>query len=236
MSSSTSTTRKTVAGAFEEIAQVRADVKEIKGSLTLILDHLKEGSTTPSKAGKGSKGSKAGRAAKKAVAPVRRAVAHRTPSRVAVKDGTVAGHRCLVRKNREQFIADHDWAERGMSYLTLLGAVVVHGQPLTGNWAIGPKNVERLGGGDRALVAGKKGNKAAKGGLTLVKGGKAVAAKVTRTEQAATVRAPSRGPSNAKGHNTPKREWALREQLAETGKYDRHEIDAKVAAAMAIIG
>ncbi len=38
-------------------------------------------------------------------------------------------------------------------------------------------------------------------------------------------------PRRANGTCPPKREWALREQLAMTGKFDRHEIDAKVAEA-----
>lgn len=42
-------------------------------------------------------------------------------------------------------------------------------------------------------------------------------------------------PRRADGTVTPKREWALREHLAETGQYDRFEIDAKVAEAMAVL-
>jgi hypothetical protein len=40
------------------------------------------------------------------------------------------------------------------------------------------------------------------------------------------------GPRRADGSITPKREWALREQLAETGKFDRHQIDKRVAKAV----
>lgn len=40
-------------------------------------------------------------------------------------------------------------------------------------------------------------------------------------------------PRRADGTITPKREWVLREQLAETGRFDRHQIDRKVAKAVA---
>jgi len=39
-------------------------------------------------------------------------------------------------------------------------------------------------------------------------------------------------PRRADGTITPKREWALREQLAETGKFDRYQIDKRVAKAV----
>lgn len=45
----------------------------------------------------------------------------------------------------------------------------------------------------------------------------------------------SDAPRRADGTITPKREWALREQLALTGKFDRHQIDKKVAKAMKVL-
>ena len=56
---------------------------------------------------------------------------------------------------------------------------------------------------------------------------KATVAKVSAS-QPAKVRAAD-GPRNALGHITPQSEWALRESLALTGEFDRHEIDAAVA-------
>ena len=59
-----------------------------------------------------------------------------------------------------------------------------------------------------------------------------VPAKRTRTVTEAE-QARREAPRRADGTATPKREWALREQLAMTGKFDRFEIDAKVAEAYA---
>lgn len=72
--------------------------------------------------------------------------------------------------------------------------------------------------------AGKKAGKAKKAGKTKV------TAEVTDA-QPAVLRAAD-GPRNAAGHITNKREWGLRETLADSGKYDRHQIDAKVAEAI----
>lgn len=62
--------------------------------------------------------------------------------------------------------------------------------------------------------------------------GKAKGAQVVAATTDSAKAAASEAPRRADGTITPKREWALREQLAEAGKWDRHEIDAKVAKAV----
>jgi hypothetical protein len=57
-----------------------------------------------------------------------------------------------------------------------------------------------------------------------------VAAKVEADAPAKARPAGADAPRRADGTITPKSEWALREALAETGKFDRHEIDAAVSA------
>lgn len=54
---------------------------------------------------------------------------------------------------------------------------------------------------------------------------------VAKVEANAPAKVPaSEAPRRADGTITPKSEWALRESLAESGRFDRHEIDAIVAA------
>lgn len=70
------------------------------------------------------------------------------------------------------------------------------------------------------------------------KGTKEVVVAVMETSAKARTLTPAQqarieAPRRADGTVTPKVEWPLRESLALSGKYDRHEIDAKVAAAHA---
>lgn len=162
--------------------------------------------------------------------------ARKTTARKAVANGTVTGHKCLVQKNRPQFIADHDWAQPHTSTSDLARAVIA-GAPLTGVWALGPKTVERLTGQDTGAITvesqGGKPVKAKKGGK---KGGKKAkaraAAKTTTRTISEAEQARLDAPRDAMGRATPKREWDLREQLAVAGR-SRHEIEADVAAAYA---
>lgn len=142
-----------------------------------------------------------------------------TTAKPAAKARPVAieGKRCLTSKNRLDFIADHDWAQPGTSTSALATAVLVDGQPLTGNWAIGPKRSE--------IILGKTDTPTAPVVAAKVEG-KAPAKPLTPAQQAHRD-----APRRADGTCPPKREWALRESLAESGKFDRHEIDAKVAEA-----
>lgn len=75
---------------------------------------------------------------------------------------------------------------------------------------------------------GKKASKKAKGAQVV-----AVVADTTPARNVSHVAADA--PRRADGTITPKREWALREQLALTGKYDRNQIDKKVAKAMKVL-
>lgn len=186
------------------------------------------------------------KAAEKAAPKARPTGARKTPNRKPVKGGVVEGARCLTKSNRQQFIADHDWAQPGMSTSALANAVLVDGQPLTGVWAIGPKRVA-LYTGNEAPVTGpavgkvdkaaskaerKAAKKAAKKAAqqVLVQVEPEAPAKTLTPAQQARIDAPR----DALGRVTPKAEWPLREALAETGKYDRKEIDAKVAEARAM--
>lgn len=73
------------------------------------------------------------------------------------------------------------------------------------------------------------GAKPAKAKKSKAKGAQVVA---TVSDEAEAVLQPYDAPRRANGTITPKREWALREQLAETGKYDRFQIDKKVKKAL----
>lgn len=186
--------------------------------------------------------------------------ARKTENRKPVANGTVEGHKCLVQKNRVQFIADHDWAQAHTSTSDLARAVLA-GAPLTGVWALGPKTVARLTGVDESeaqavTVESQGGAQPKVKKAKKVKKGKKVKATVVEPEPTITkkadgshwigdVRVTSTGkvmseaqiaaadaPRDALGKSTPKREWALREALAEQGK-DRHEVEAGVARAYA---
>jgi len=143
-------------------------------------------------------------------------------------NGQVEGHRCLTSKNRERFIADHDWAQDHTSVLNLSKAVVLQKQPLVGTWAIGSRNVERAKGVDivgkaQAVTRESQGGKAKKG----KKGKKAKAVvtpepevkvrkRVSFEEASEAEQRRRRAPRNQFGQATKKREWWLRENLAET--------------------
>lgn len=126
----------------ERVSELEGEVGEIKTGVKAILQHL-QGDSTPATV----KVAKPAKASKKK--------ARKTADRKPVVGGTVEGKRCLTRKNRTMFVADHEWAralpstEQGTANLAKL---VLAGAPLTGNWAIGPRTVERLGGGKQTVV------------------------------------------------------------------------------------
>lgn len=60
-------------------------------------------------------------------------------------------------------------------------------------------------------------------------------AKARTAKQVEAAHKVAEAPRRADGTITPKREWAVREALAATGKYDRHEIDERTAQAMSLI-
>lgn len=155
-----------------------------------------------------------------------------TPAKPAPKAKVTAieGKRCLTAKNREAFIADHAWATKGMSTKALSEAVVVGGQPLTGTWAIGPKRTQMI------LEAGLYADLANTPTFEIDKDdAPVVAAKVEGTkpakERTPAQKAADEAPLDANGKRTKKCEWAIREALADSGKYDRNEIDERVAKA-----
>lgn len=131
--------------------------------------------------------------------------------------------RYLSSKSRKDFIKAHGWAEDHTSTRALAELVVVGGQPLAKGWAVGEGYRSLFA--DATPKAAKPAKKASK------KGAKRTAAKVEASAPA-KVRA-AEGPRDAKGHITPKAQWALRERLAESGKFDRHEIDTIVEAQLA---
>lgn len=131
---------------------------------------------------------------------------------------TLEGKTCLVSGNRKQFIADHDWAQPGMSVLALSVAVLRDGQKLVKPWAIGPRNTERVAKGATPLVAEAKPAKKAKAKKT------ATVAKVTKAEPAKVFR-------RANGTIAPKTEYAVREVLEAQG-LTRKQVDKRTAKAM----
>lgn len=233
MSSNARTTLSARVSSLEnDVATVKADVRLILNALT---GTPVEAPKAKAKKAKATKVEATKVEAKPTV--TRKPKARNTPNRKPVVNGTVEGARCLTRHNRAQFIADHSWAkdlppaQRSTSALARL--VIEGGMPLVGSWAIGPRRAETITGKAQpvtgpAVKAGKKAKKGKKG-KTVVQAVVEVAApaKALTPAQQARVEAPR----DALGRVTPKVEWPLREALAESGKYDRHEIDAKVAAA-----
>lgn len=141
--------------------------------------------------------------------------------------------RYLTRKNRAAFVKAHPWAQ-GLGTNAIAEAVVSGAQTTVKGWAIGNGRTERVTTGSFGTpsVGTKTAAKAAK---SSAKKGSKKGAK--RTRQVAKVDAdapakvrPADGPRDAQGRITPRSEWALRESLAETGKFDRFEIDAAVKA------
>jgi uncharacterized membrane protein len=155
------------------------------------------------------------RAAKKAT-PAKKAVAKKTgPRKTAERkpaSTTIQGKTCLVSANRQKFIADHDWAQAGMSVRQLAEAVLLGGQPLVGNWAIGPKRT--------VLVTGEA-PKVAKAKT------QAVAAKVSASDSAKPCR-------RANGTIAPKVEWDVRRTLEAQG-LSPAKVDKRTAKAMALL-
>jgi len=142
--------------------------------------------------------------------------------------------RYLTRKNQAAFKRTHKWAQ-GLSVNAIAEAVVAGEQELTGPWAIGEGRKTKVLTGEFGTpsVGTKSAAKAKKSSAK--KGSKAKGRKGTRQVAKVDANAPAKvrpadGPRDAMGRITPRSEWALRESLAETGKFDRHEIDAAVAA------
>lgn len=129
---------------------------------------------------------------------------------------TIEGKTCLVAGNRKQFIADHEWAANGQSVRQLCEAVLLNGQPLTGNWAIGP-NRTRLITGEAPVAASKPAKKAT-----------ANVAKVSASDDAKPCR-------RANGTIAPKGEWEIRRVLEAQG-LDRVKVDKRTAKAMKVLG
>lgn len=173
----------------------------------------------------------------------------KTASRKPAKNATVEGHRCLTSGNRAKFIADHDWAQDHTSVLDLSRSVVVQGQPLVGTWAIGSRNVERAKGVTvvgkakpvtaKATKKGKKGKKA-KAQAEVVTPEPKVRQRVAFKDASPAEQARRKAPRNQFGHTTPKREWWLRNQYAESNaalpegheaRFTPKQIDKKVAKA-----
>lgn len=175
----------------------------------------------------------------KSEAPVTRSTTRKatrkpaTRSTKAAAPKAAAPTRFLTTRSREEFIAAHEWAQAGMSTKALAEAVLLEGEVLVKGWAIGPRRTEMVLTGEALVDAdvkpAKKARKAKKPVKPATKApAKKVAAKV-EADTPAKAHASS-GPRDALGHITPKAEWAMREALAETGKFDRHEIDAIVAS------
>lgn len=225
MSSKSSTTLS----LSTRVSALEGDMADIKASVQALVTALVPTTKAAPKASKKAE-------PKAEVTKARKTGARKTPNRKPVANGTVAGARCLVRGNRAQFVADHDWATAGMSVKALAEAVLVEGKPLTGSWAIGPRRAESITGSAKAVTgpsvkAGKKGKKG-KG----KKGTKTTVQAVVEPSAPAKTLTPAQqervdAPRDALGRVTPKVEWTLRQTLAESGKYDRHEIDARVKAA-----
>ena len=170
----------------------------------------------------------------------------KTTNRKAVVGGAVEGHRCLTRKNREMFIADHDWATTSTEPVSSLVTRVLEGERLVGTWAIGTGHVAKALKVDESTVAPV--TPESQGGKVKAskKGKKAKKAKAVEVEVVEVIDVPEWGskewiatthprekdtPRNAKGQPTARKEWPIRIALEETGKYDRNEVDAKVKAA-----
>lgn len=137
-----------------------------------------------------------------------------------------ASTRCLVQANRLDFIADHEWAQPGTSTRSLAEQVLLERKPLVGNWMIGPKRAAMILGVDEAdLIEQAETPKA----VVLAEAKADKPAKRTKAQRKAAKKI-AKAPRRADGTITPKREWALREQLSITG-YDAETIDKKVAEA-----
>ena len=184
------------------VTALEKDVSEIGAGVKSILAAL-EGKATTAK----PKSAKKGKTTAKATVTRKKGGARKTANRKPAGT-TVAGKTCLVQGNRKQFIADHDWAQPGTSTRELAEAVVHGGQPLTGNWAIGPRTVERLGGGTNGTVIVAQ----------------AAASAPARTE---TFR-------RANGTIAPKSEWAIRAALEAQG-LSRKVVDKRTAKAVKVL-
>lgn len=196
----TSTTRKSSSARLTVLEESVAGLVSSQEQILALL----QGSTTKP-APKASKSRKSGSRKSTPAAPVK-----------AVESPKV---RHLVKKNRQAFVKAHPWAQ-GLSTSAIATAVVTGQQSCVEGWAIGPRRTEMV---QAATPAPKPARKARKGGK-----------KGSRKQQVAQVQAdaPAKatdGPRNAKGHITPRSEWAKREALAMTGQFDRYEIDALVA-------
>lgn len=143
--------------------------------------------------------------------------ARKTADRKPVVGGAVDGKRCLTAKNRLLFIADHDWATAGTSTRQLVEAVLLGEQPLTGDWAIGPRYAEKVTGEKAPVVA-----KATKKAKASKKAEPVVAAKPVVYRR-------------ANGTVAPKSEYTIRAALEGKG-FTRAQVDKKTAKAIKLLG
>lgn len=184
------------------VTNLEGEVGEIKNGVKEILQHL-QGKATPKATVKAAKVKTT--TATATVTKTKKA--RKTTDRKPVKNGTVEGKRCLTRKNRTMFVADHEWArnlpssEQGTANLAKL---VLAGAPLVGAWAIGPRTAERLGGTTTVVVAATK-----------------------ATEPAKVYR-------RANGTIAPKGEWTIRASLEAQG-LSRKAVDKKTAKALKVL-
>lgn len=181
------------------LVTTNARIDALEGKIDTILDRL------TAKSGKAK--AKKATTTRKSTTGKPRKTAERKPA-----SGTIEGKTCLVSGNRKQFIADHEWAQNGMSVRQLAEAVLTGGQSLVGNWAIGPKRTQ--------LVTGVA-PKASKGKA------KAVVAKVSASDAAKPCR-------RANGTIAPKSEWIVRRALEAQG-LDRVKVDKRTAKAMKVL-
>lgn len=214
MSSTTTTRRQTVAGAYAQIEALR---NEVNGNFARLFEALNVGqpaekATKASKKASKATGTKAApKATTKKAKGTKGSQTRETLSRTEFNRTVTAKARLAGKVNGTSV------------YRTVLNS-----------WAQVQELREQGHTPDQVLEAltqgkaSKKGKKAKVTAPVVAEVRRSQKAKVTTTTVAASK------PRNAQGQITPKEEWSLRESLAETGKYDREEIDAKVAEARAL--
>lgn len=157
-----------------------------------------------------------------------KAKARNTP-KATVTDAPKVRH--LVKGNRRDFIAAHAWAQPGTTTKDLVDAVVNLGMPLASGWGIGERYTALIAQPGSQRVEAPKARKPKAQKVTQMVADVAEDEPAYMSEAWIAKAHPSEGPRDAKGHTTAKMTWKMREALAETGEFDRYEIDDIIATA-----
>lgn len=212
MSNTTTTRRQTVAGAYAQIEALR---NEVNGNFARLFEALN-----------------VDQPAEKATKASKKASTKATSTKAAPKATTKKAKGTKGSQTRET-LSRTEFNRTVTAKARLAGKIngtSVY-RTVLNSWAQVQELREQGHTPDQVLevlTQGKKGKKAKVTAPVVAEVKRSQKAKVTSTTVAASK------PRNAQGQITPKEEWALRESLAETGKYDREEIDTKVAEARAL--